>query len=458
MQASKVFVLPRVVLQYGLRQFSSSNLRRTQLQTPLNLPKWLKENSHLLKPPVNNYLVTNENMTVMIVGGPNERTDYHVNETPEWFYQHKGAMLLKVVDDGKFRDVHINELLMNISTYNAEDSEVSFRYNIGPFMGFAAKLNKQLLADQLVHPNVKYVEADQVMSINYEREVRSPDATATQSGATWGLARIWHTDLPVGTTYVYNTGAGSGVDVYVIDTGILTTHNDFGGRATAVYNAITNEANTDLNGHGTHCAGTIGGTTYGVAKQVALKAVKVLSASGSGSTAGVVAGVNYVTNNKNTARKNVASMSLGGGASQAMDDAVTASVNAGIFYAIAAGNDNANACNSSPARAATACTVGATTNTDARSSFSNFGTCVNIFAPGSSITSAWIGSNTATNTISGTSMATPHVAGAAALVLAQNLASTPATVRTWLVNNGSSGKVTNPGTGSPNVLLNTRPA
>jgi len=358
------------------------------------------------------------------------------------------------------RDAHISDLQMRFFETNAEESEVSHRYNIGTFIGFAAKLNKQMLTEQLSHPNVQYIEADQVFSINYEqdKEARAPLAVATQTGATWGLARIWHTDLPVGTTYVYNTGAGNGVDVYVIDTGILTTHTDFGGRATAVYNAITNEANTDLNGHGTHCAGTVAGTTYGVAKQVALKAVKVLSATGSGSTTGVVAGVNYVSNNKNTARRNVASMSLGGGASTAMDQAVEQSIAGGVTYSIAAGNDNANACNYSPARVSTAITVGATTNTDARSSFSNFGTCVNVFAPGSSITSDWIGSNTATNTISGTSMATPHVAGVAALVLAQGLATSPATVRTWIVNNGSSGKVGNPGTGSPNVLVNTRPS
>jgi len=356
------------------------------------------------------------------------------------------------------RDAHIFELEDRIRTTNAESSAVSFRYNIGTFTGFAATLNKDMLAEQLAHHSVKYVEADQVMSINYEQVPRSPDATATQTGATWGIARVWHTDLPFGTTYVYNTGAGNGVDVYVIDTGILTTHTDFGGRATAVYNAITNEANTDLNGHGTHCAGTVAGTTYGVAKQVQLKAVKVLSASGSGSTTGVVAGVNYVSNNKNTARKNVASMSLGGGAATALDSAVEQSISGGVTYAIAAGNDNANACNYSPARVSTAITVGATTNTDARSSFSNIGTCVNIFAPGSSITSDWIGSNTATNTISGTSMATPHVAGVAALVLAQNLGTTPATVRTWIVNNASPNKVTGAGTGSPTGLVNTRPA
>jgi subtilisin family serine protease len=356
------------------------------------------------------------------------------------------------------RDAHILTLKDQITSTNAQDSEVSFTYNIETFVGFAARLSKELLQQQLEHPNVKYIEADQVMSINYNQEARAPEATATQTGATWGLARIWHTDLPVGTTYVYNTGAGNGVDVYVIDTGILTTHQDFGGRATAVYNAITNEASTDLNGHGTHCAGTVAGNTYGVAKQAQLRAVKVLSASGSGSTTGVVAGVNYVSNNKNTARKNVASMSLGGGASTALDSAVEQSISGGVTYSIAAGNDNANACNGSPARVSTAITVGATANNDARSSFSNFGTCVHVFAPGTSVTSDWIGSNTATNTISGTSMATPHVAGVAALVLAQNLGTTPATVKSWIVNNGSSGKISNPGTGSPNVLVNTRPA
>jgi len=356
------------------------------------------------------------------------------------------------------RDAHILALEDSIRASNVTDSEVSFKYNIGTFIGFAAKLDKNLLTEQLAHPNVKYIEADQVFSINYQQEPRSPYATATQSGATWGLARSSARNLPVPQTYIYSTIAGNGVDVYVIDTGILTTHNDFGGRATAVYNAITNEANTDLNGHGTHCAGTIGGTTYGIAKQAALKAVKVLSASGSGSTTGVVAGVNYVSNNKNTARRNVASMSLGGGAATAMDSAVEQSIAGGVFYSIAAGNDNANACNYSPARVSTACTVGATTNTDARSSFSNFGTCVNIFAPGSSITSDWIGSNTATNTISGTSMATPHVAGAAALLLGQNLATTPAAVRNLLVSNGTPNKVTNPGTGSPATLMFTNPA
>jgi len=362
---------------------------------------------------------------------------------------------LRVLD----RDAHISDLQNRILEVNAEESEVGWRYNIGSFIGFAARLNKQMLQEQLAHPNVQYIEANQVMSIaDGEFEVRSPEATVTQNGATWGLARTSKRALPLATTYVYNSGAGSGATVYVIDTGILTTHTDFGGRAQAVFNSITAETNTDLNGHGTHCAGTIGGTAYGIAKSVQLRAVKVLSASGSGSTDGVIAGVNYVTNNAATPSKTVASMSLGGGASTAMDNAVISSINRGITYAIAAGNSNADACTASPARVAAAITVGATTNTDARASYSNFGNCLDIFAPGSSITSDWIGSNTATNTISGTSMATPHVAGVAALALAQNFATTPAAVKSWLNSNASPNLVTSPGTNSPNRLLFSNPA
>lgn len=351
------------------------------------------------------------------------------------------------------RDAHILHLKDTIKATGATAAEIKFVYDAA-VLGFSATLTDDLLKAELAHPDVKYVEADQVMSINYQSNIQAPQAVITQTGATWGLARVSVKDLPYPTTYAYNSAAGKGVDVYVIDTGILTTHVDFGGRATSVYNAVTTEAPVDLNGHGTHCAGTVGGTTYGVAKNVTLYAVKVLSASGSGTTAGVIAGVDYVTNNYDRTRKSVGSMSLGGGASTTLDTAVANSIAAGVVYAIAAGNSNANACNYSPARVDTAVTVGATQSNDARASYSNFGTCVDIFAPGTSITSDWIGSsNTATNTISGTSMATPHVAGVLALHLSIDNSLSPAASKDWVTSTATPGKVTSPGTGSPNLLL-----
>jgi len=356
------------------------------------------------------------------------------------------------------RDAHILALKDRISVAGAVNAEVGWSYNIGSLIGFSAKLTQELLKAELAHPDVKYIECDQVMSINFEQETRAPLDTITQTGATWGINRIDQRNLPLDGNYIYNSLAGSGVDVYVIDTGILVTHVDFGTRAQFVFTAITGEANTDLNGHGTHCSGTVAGTTYGVAKLANLKAVKVLSASGSGTTAGVISGVNYVTNSRNLTRPAVASMSLGGGASATLDAAVNASILSGVAYAIAAGNDNSNACNYSPARVATAVTAGATANTDTRSTFSNYGTCVDVFAPGTSITSDWIGSNTATNTISGTSMATPHVAGVLALQLALNGTLTPAQSKAWIQSNGTPGVVGNPGTGSPNILLYSAPS
>jgi len=218
---------------------------------------------------------------------------------------------------------------------------------------------------------------------------------------------------------------------------------------------------TDGNGHGTHVASTVGGTTYGLAKRCTLIAVKVLTASGSGSNAGVVSGVNWVATNYNSRRRpSVANMSLGGGATTTTDNAVANAVAAGVSFVVAAGNDNANACNYSPARSTAAWTVGSTTNTDARSSFSNFGTCVDVFAPGSSILGAWIGSTSATNTISGTSMASPHAAGGVALYLGHQIdiggaIATPAAIKTLLNGRATPNVVTSPGTGSPNRLLFT---
>jgi subtilisin family serine protease len=304
--------------------------------------------------------------------------------------------------------------------------------------GFQASMAEAAAKRLAADPRVAYVEQDQRVSL-----------LATQSGATWGLDRIDQRTRPLNGTYAYSTTA-SNVTAYVIDTGIRYTHSDFGGRASAGYDAV-GSGGVDCNGHGTHVSGTIGGTTYGVAKQIRLVGVRVLDCYGSGTDSGVIAGVDWVT--QNARKPAVANMSLGGGASTALDDAVSASIGSGVTYALAAGNSSTTACGSSPARVAPAITVGATTSTDARAYYSNYGSCVDIFAPGSSVTSDWYSSTTATNTISGTSMASPHVAGAAALVLSRNPSYTPAQVRDSLVNDATPDVVTSPGAGSPNRLL-----
>ncbi|MER6596550.1 S8 family peptidase, partial [Micromonospora purpureochromogenes] len=304
--------------------------------------------------------------------------------------------------------------------------------------GFSAKMTAGQARRLAADPAVAYVEQDRVVTVQ-----------GTQANPPWGLDRIDQRSLPLNASYTYPNTA-SNVRAYIIDTGIRTTHTDFGGRASWGTNTVDRN-NTDCNGHGTHVAGTVGGNRYGVAKAARLIAVKVLNCSGSGSTTGVVSGINWVT--ANAVKPAVANMSLGGGASSAIDNAVTNSVNSGVTYAVAAGNSSANACGYSPARAAAALTVGATTSSDARASYSNYGSCVDIFAPGSSILSAWRTSDTAANTISGTSMASPHVAGAAALVLSANPSYTPAQVASYLITNATTGRVTNPGTGSPNRLL-----
>ncbi len=320
--------------------------------------------------------------------------------------------------------------------YGAKVEQV-YKHAINGFVAEMTEKEASLLAEDA---RVKFVEEDSIVSIN-----------ATQSNATWGLDRIDQRDRPLNSTYNY-TPTGSGVNAYIIDTGIRRTHAEFGSRAFAGYDAIGDGQNSnDCNGHGTHVAGTVGGTTYGVAKSVRLYAVRVLNCSGSGSNSGVIAGVDWVR--ANHIKPAVANMSLGGGASSALDTAVNNSINAGVTYVVAAGNDNANACNYSPARVSAAITVGSTTSTDARSSFSNYGSCLDIFAPGSSITSAWYTSNTATSTISGTSMASPHVAGVAALYLQGNPTASNATVRNAIVNSATTGRLTSIGTGSPNALL-----
>ncbi|MFC9425551.1 S8 family peptidase [Streptomyces sp. NPDC056987] len=312
--------------------------------------------------------------------------------------------------------------------------------------GYAATLSdaqaRRLAADPAV---------DQVFQ---DRTVR---ALGTQTNPpSWGLDRIDQASLPLDSSYTYPDSAGEGTTVYVIDTGVRITHQDFGGRASYGYDAVDNDNTAqDGNGHGTHVAANAAGTAYGVAKKAKVVAVRVLNNAGSGTTAGVVAGIDWVT--ANHSGPSVANMSLGGGASAALDTAVQNSIASGVTYAVAAGNSNANAQNYSPARVPEAITVGATTSTDARASYSNYGARVDLFAPGSSITSAWNSSDTATSSISGTSMASPHVAGAAAVYLAGHPAATPAQVATALVNGATSGVVTGPGSGSPNKLLRLVP-
>jgi aqualysin 1 len=306
--------------------------------------------------------------------------------------------------------------------------------------GFSAEMSEEQALELSSDPRVKFVEEDSIM-----------EATATQSNPPWGLDRTGQRDLPLNQTYSYTT-TGSGVNVYIIDTGIRRTHTQFGGRAVVGFDAVGDGQNTnDCNGHGTHVSGTVGGSTYGIAKSVRLFAVRVLDCGGSGSNSGVIAGVDWVTANHISPA--VANMSLGGGVSTALDTAVNNSINSGVTYAIAAGNSNVNASNSSPARVAAAITVGSSTINDARSSFSNFGSVVDIFAPGSSILSSYNTSDTATATLSGTSMATPHVAGVAARFLQSNPGASPATVRNELVNQATLNHLSGIPTGTANRLL-----
>jgi len=328
------------------------------------------------------------------------------------------------------------------------NSSVLNTYKIGTFQGFSALLTDDLLAQQLASDDVDYIEVDQVARIAQD--------CRRQQTTEWGLDRISERALNLDGTYVYPGQSGAGTDSYIVDTGIRITHTEFaGGRAVfpAGSNFVRDGIDTDCNGHGTHVAGTVGGTKYGVAKLTKLVSVKVLGCGGSGTYEGVIAGVNFVaTEFGKSKRPSVANLSLGGGKSTALEQAIRAGTQAGATYVLAAGNSNNDACFGSPSgvggTAGPAITVGATTVDDqggnledGRATFSSWGRCTDIFAPGQLITSAWHTSDTATNTISGTSMAAPHVAGVSVLYLGLNPGATPATLKTNLPNIASPGLI-----------------
>lgn len=334
------------------------------------------------------------------------------------------------------RKATINAMAIDIAS--TVKGKVLRQYTNG-VQGFVLSMDASELNSLRKDPRVLMIEQDQIMSIS-----------ATQNNATWGLDRIDQTDLPLDNNYNYQLD-GSGVNAYIIDTGVLISHGDFAGRAASGWDFVDNDADaSDCNGHGTHVAGTVGSTTWGVAKNVNITAVRVLGCNGSGTNSGVIGGIDWVT--ANAVFPAVANMSLGGGNSAILDAAVQNAIDAGITFAVAAGNSNINACSGSPNRLPAAITVASSTSSDSRSGFSNWGSCIDIFAPGSDITSTW--SNGATNTISGTSMASPHVAGAIALYLQAHPNSTPAEVDAGLSGFALADKISNLN-GSPNLLLNS---
>jgi subtilisin family serine protease len=350
------------------------------------------------------------------------------------------------------RDAHIDSV-------NAS-SEIMFKYDFHTFQGYSAKMSDKGLALALNSPHVLIVEENGIMRASDE----APQACTTQTGAPWGLVRTSTEDLEITGQYKYESNAGTDVTGYVIDTGLYIGHSTYGGKARYGYNAIGGETDADGNGHGTHVGSTMMSSLYGLSKVSALVGVKVLSSGGSGSTAGVIAGVNWVVTDvnskskygsktgKDVPAKAVGNMSLGGGRSTTLNNAVNAAVEAEVIMAVAGGNDYGDACNYSPASAELAITVGASSNSDAMASFSNYGSCINIFGPGVGVTGAWIGNPNSDNTISGTSMASPHVAGVAMKLMWENPDYDADKIRDEMISAASANKLSGV-RGSPNLLV-----
>jgi subtilisin family serine protease len=364
--------------------------------------------------------------------------------------------------------------MLSANGFTASQAAIKSTFAIGSqeksgnsFLGYHAEFSDAEVAQVMNMDDVVAVEKNQIYTTQEtEGWLFTPDTPApapapapvagctTQSDATWGIVRTDERDLKIDGFYNYETNAGKGVDVYVIDTGVYTENTDFQGRAVFGHSTTGESTQGDGNGHGTHCAGTIMSETWGLAKDATAIAVKVLSNSGSGTTAGVIAGIEWAAADAQKKKKTaIGNMSLGGGFSAAMNAATNAAFDAGLLLVVAAGNDNRDACSYSPASATKAFTVGATDIKDARSTFSNTGDCVDIFAPGTNIKSTWIGTKTATNTISGTSMAAPHVAGVAAKYLAANPKASPQEIKDALIAAATPNKLTGLTAKCPNKLL-----